>query len=182
MAGDEDDQLCPCCDLIVDDSDNALECEGFCKKWHHAACVDISKDNYDSISSLGTKVKWFCDPCTLKIDKMIIKACDIDDFLGLNNMVKKLINTTKLVSKDNIEINEKLSILTSENVRLCNEVAVLKSEVSRPSEFLKLSDQTKLSSNVEQISLPNQASVSNVVNRNVVSPVNRHEHKDHIRG
>ena len=51
------------------DDDKATFCEGECHSWYHARCVDISNDEYDSLTE--SEGKWECSEC---------KTCDLPIF------------------------------------------------------------------------------------------------------
>ncbi|KAG8250090.1 hypothetical protein J6590_005483 [Homalodisca vitripennis] len=140
MAGDECQSYCPCCNKLVNDSDNALECEGFCKNWYHGECVNISDEEYEQINKICDKVKWYCVPCEQRIDRVVEKVCDVEDFLSLNETVKNLINLTKIVNNDNAEIVKKLECVSSENVRLRNDMTLFKQYVE---EHMTISNSVK---------------------------------------
>ena len=61
----------PCgkCGNEVRDDDRAIFCEGECRSWYHARCVDISNDEYDSLTE--SEGKWECSEC---------KSCDLPVF------------------------------------------------------------------------------------------------------
>ncbi|KAG8287346.1 hypothetical protein J6590_040424 [Homalodisca vitripennis] len=84
-------ELCPNCNIKVDDDEKALQCEGFCQKWHHASCVDIGDKEYFQIGELKC-VHWFCVLC----------------YGGL--------------AKDNIDVNNKLDHVVSQNERLGDQI------------------------------------------------------------
>lgn len=47
----------------MDDSDGAVFCEGFCQRWGHNICVDVTDEEYGFMQELGEKSIWLCDPC-----------------------------------------------------------------------------------------------------------------------
>lgn len=85
-------------------------------------CVDIN--NEDKINVLSEKVR-YRGSCTEKIDRLYTKVCDLEDFMDINNMVKKLIDVTKGLIDNNAEICRQIQDISSENVRLADEVKVL---------------------------------------------------------
>ncbi|KAG8335098.1 hypothetical protein J6590_076899 [Homalodisca vitripennis] len=131
MAIGDEVENCPCCKSIVNESDIALNCDGFCKEWYHGSCVKISSDEYVKINVSASKVKWYCDSCSEKVERMISKVGNVDDFLGLNNTVKQLVEMVKGVCNDNICVGEKLSEVSSENARLCNEITLVKQDIDK---------------------------------------------------
>lgn len=135
MAPGEDDGLCTCCKSIVKNDDDGMQCEGFCRNWYHIACVKISDKEYEQINMLSEKVKWYCEPCSEKVDRLMAKVCDFDDFLALNEMVKKLIIMQKEMSNDNVEITRKMAGLSSEVKQLRNMVKQDESEDDVLEEF-----------------------------------------------
>lgn len=55
--------ICPVCTTPVLDEDPGLACEGKCKRWFHAACVNVSHSEYLFIQRLSSNLKYFCSPC-----------------------------------------------------------------------------------------------------------------------
>ncbi|KAG8305827.1 hypothetical protein J6590_060841 [Homalodisca vitripennis] len=131
MAVGDEVENCLCCKLIVNESDIALNCDGFCKEWYHGSCVKISSDEYDKINVLASKVKWYCNSCSEKVERMISKVGNVDDFLGLNNTVKQLVEMVKGVCNNNVCVGEKLSEVSFENSRLCNEITLVKQDIDK---------------------------------------------------
>ncbi|XP_054258774.1 uncharacterized protein LOC128983501 [Macrosteles quadrilineatus] len=112
MANGKDVQVCPACKNVVLDSDDAVECEFFCKKWYHCACVDINNEEYVLMSQLAEKSKWACNTCELRLGKIITKVSDFDSLIDLHATVINLITVVKEVVSDNIAIKDKLDQLT----------------------------------------------------------------------
>ena len=95
-----------------------MQCD-LCLDWHHAICLDISKDAYTWLRKLaGTR--WFCSKCNSKVDQLIEKANSleietqtvktevIDLKKRMDNVEKKLQGSvTKEIS---VAINEKTDI------------------------------------------------------------------------
>lgn len=50
-----------CCKPIVEDLDEALECEGACGKWYHRYCAGIPKTHFERLSK--TTTPFVCYPC-----------------------------------------------------------------------------------------------------------------------
>ncbi|KAG8261084.1 hypothetical protein J6590_081957, partial [Homalodisca vitripennis] len=84
MAGDERDSNCPHCNTIVLDDAIALECEGFSKKRFHGECVKINSEEYGKINGLSEKVKWYCDDCSRRINRVLNEVCDYNDYITVN--------------------------------------------------------------------------------------------------
>ncbi|CAF0786077.1 unnamed protein product, partial [Didymodactylos carnosus] len=56
--------LCSC-KAVVDDSDNALQCDA-CENWFHIACVNVSPVAYSAYQTLADQKQfsnWFCPKC-----------------------------------------------------------------------------------------------------------------------
>ena len=60
---DDTDFPCGLCDMNVDWSHNALQCDG-CDIWLHAACMDMSSHNYRQLGE--TSSLWICCRCGLR--------------------------------------------------------------------------------------------------------------------
>lgn len=76
-------------------------------------------------------MKWFCTPCGEKLERVVLKVCDVEVFLNLNNTVNKLLQLTKMLNNDNADIIKKFENVNSENVRLGNELKSFKQEVAK---------------------------------------------------
>ncbi|KAG8316082.1 hypothetical protein J6590_058827 [Homalodisca vitripennis] len=79
MAVGDEVENCPCCKLIVNESDIALNCDGFCKEWYHGSCVKISSVEYDKLTY------WH-----LRNANTVTNA--VDDVLAATNPITKLDN------------------------------------------------------------------------------------------
>jgi len=57
---------CETCQSAVEAEDKGIECE-VCKGWYHAACVDITDNEYEVLAThkLGT-IHWYCATCNVK--------------------------------------------------------------------------------------------------------------------
>lgn len=53
---------CSLCRIEVKDNQMALNCD-LCQRWYHVGCVKVTKKEYDMISKIDEKVKWFCLDC-----------------------------------------------------------------------------------------------------------------------
>ncbi|KAG8298734.1 hypothetical protein J6590_007320 [Homalodisca vitripennis] len=102
-------------------------------------CI-FNHEEYEQINKICDKVKWYCVPCEQRIDRVVEKVCDVEDFLSLNETVKNLINLTKIVNNDNAEIVKKLECVSSENVRLRNDMTLFKQHVE---EHMTISNSVK---------------------------------------
>ena len=58
---------CALCEKPCRKSDKAIEYDN-CLKWHHAACIEMPPDHYNTLNSclsLGVKgLLWLCDTCS----------------------------------------------------------------------------------------------------------------------
>lgn len=66
----------------------------------------------------------------LSEDRSFNKVCDYDDFMAMQETVKKLIELTKGVVNDNLEIKRKIDDVSSVNLRLSEEIVELKQATS----------------------------------------------------
>ena len=66
-----------CCKAILDatntrEGQQALECEGSCRKWIHRWCAGVHKQDYLTLSNSSDL--WICPSCSLKEYGQLIKA------------------------------------------------------------------------------------------------------------
>lgn len=70
----EEDQnnydLCGKCNKTVSDEE-AIYCDGLCKKWYDIECVKLKTEEYHYITKLSNKVKWYCPQCTKYIADLL---------------------------------------------------------------------------------------------------------------
>ena len=61
-AGNVSAAICDgCCSAIVEDEDEAIQCEGTCQKWYHRLCAGVSKFHYDELAgSPRAFICWLC--------------------------------------------------------------------------------------------------------------------------
>jgi hypothetical protein len=77
MAVGKCQNSCPSCKNSVKETDYAIGCDGFCKFWWHSKCVNISDVEYANIQELEEKVKWFCQDCDFKVNRLLTKITDM---------------------------------------------------------------------------------------------------------
>lgn len=65
---EKENTLCLKYEIIVNNDENGLLCDEFCRSWFHAKCVGIDDKNYLKISDLGDKVWWLCGACVRRIE------------------------------------------------------------------------------------------------------------------
>ena len=56
------DTICDgCCSAIIDNEQEAIQCEGCCQKWYHRLCAGVSKFHYDMLAdSPDPFICWLC--------------------------------------------------------------------------------------------------------------------------
>ena len=62
-------EKCGHCTKVVTDRDKGLQCE-LCEGWFHAACQDVSDEDYKILSKLEA-CHWFCKTCNVSVHKVI---------------------------------------------------------------------------------------------------------------
>lgn len=71
-------------------------CELYCEKWFHIRCVNISKDDFGKIKSLGKKRRWFCDRCEITVNKgKSDKGVCCDCFSYINILIECIKDVTE---------------------------------------------------------------------------------------
>ncbi|KAG8260834.1 Pygopus [Homalodisca vitripennis] len=58
--------ICPLCDKLVDDNEQAVLCEGGCITWYHRICLGMMPDHYEKITDgeKGYEI-WHCPHCDI---------------------------------------------------------------------------------------------------------------------
>lgn len=79
---EKENTLCEKCEIIVNNDENGLLCDGFCRSWFHAKCVGIDDKNNRKISDLGDKVWWLCGACVRRIENIKSYVCDTDEYIN----------------------------------------------------------------------------------------------------
>ena len=96
QASDQDDGICPECELLVDEDSKAIAYD-VCSKWFHTTCQNISDALYTVLTSEETaNVSWYCNYCnycTRGAKNMMLKILKLNDRQekvenGLNVIVK----------------------------------------------------------------------------------------------
>lgn len=111
---------CGSCQTLVKEDCEAFQCEGFCEIWFHANCVNVTSKEFAQILKLGVKSRWMCDKCVARIETMRNHDVSIDEFLNLHEMVVNLIGLVKKVVNGNIELNNKLDMVISNESRVAD--------------------------------------------------------------
>ncbi|XP_039290221.1 uncharacterized protein LOC111053697 [Nilaparvata lugens] len=128
MAADEvNESNCGVCSKVVKNNDNAIICDGLCANWYHIKCVKISSIDYQKIQDLGSKIKWYCDTCNLKVKNAIsnlnctsdsISIADNGEPLRLNVILDELnkISENYLHLCKRVEIVENFQTVTQKPI------------------------------------------------------------------
>ncbi|XP_054261974.1 uncharacterized protein LOC128985973 isoform X2 [Macrosteles quadrilineatus] len=68
-AAESGDQLkveyCGTCNLVVDDAEEGICCDGKCERWFHLQCSGLTQAEYDELSH-DENAKWACNRCSGK--------------------------------------------------------------------------------------------------------------------
>lgn len=126
MAAGDDVELCPVCNKSVCDSDNGLQCDAFCNKWHHISCVNVNVTTYKKIINLQDNVKWICVHCTGRLastKQHAVSDVSVEDYASLRDLVGNLLKLVQDIVSNNVEINRKLDNIIEEKLRLCTDTA-----------------------------------------------------------
>ena len=91
--------VCPvCCKAILDatktrEGQEALECEGPCRKWIHRWCAGVHEQDYPTLSNSSDF--WICPLCSLKEYGQLIKALvnTVENLRAEVASLKKLVNS-----------------------------------------------------------------------------------------
>lgn len=134
---EKENTLCGKCEIIVNNDENVLLCDGFCRSWFHAKCVGIDDESYRKISDLRDKVWYLCGACVRRIGNTKSYVCDTDEYINLDDLVGSLFKVVKDLSNDNVLINKKLDEVSLINKELATCIYSLKPEmVHKPENFL----------------------------------------------
>lgn len=120
MAADDDLELCPVCSKLVTYEDNGMQCDAFCNKWHHAACVKVNVRTYKKIVELKDNVKWICSDCTGRLSNIRDQEVMDENGTNIHDLVRNLISVVKDIVNDNVSIKMKLDNIIQDKNRLCN--------------------------------------------------------------
>lgn len=129
MAADGLAECCPVCKKSVEDDQQAVQCEFFCKLWYHCSCVNITTEEYKYMQLLYDKSKWSCGPCDARLNKVILKIGDIDSLIQVNTTVDRLVSIVKGVVDNNLSLNERLICIQDSHNRLESLLLKTKQEV-----------------------------------------------------
>ena len=57
-----DETLCKECKIVVEDSDEAVQCYD-CENWKHRECINMDKAEYDAICKVRDEIEYTCQQC-----------------------------------------------------------------------------------------------------------------------
>ena len=60
-------ESCIVCKQRVNSGERGIKCD-LCRRWYHSDCQGVAKKDYDLMSRMDAKVKWFCVRCDGKMD------------------------------------------------------------------------------------------------------------------
>lgn len=154
MASSVDDDSCAVCKIVIPIKGDGLYCDGFCGKWYHPSCLvsPIPKKEYQKINDIGKHVQWYCDPCAVKIGRIVAgsRVWDFEDLISVRSKMDELLEIVKGIVSENIEIKSNVQRLNLENLRL-SQARVAIPEVSQVEKKKSVNQSLKLVS--ETISL-----------------------------
>lgn len=110
--------LCEKCKNNVSDSEKGQFCDGFCRSWFHAGCVDINDKNYRKICHLSDKVLCLCKRCTRRMDSTKSYAHHVNKYFNLHDLMGNLSKMVKGLSSDKIQITKRLDSVILHNAEV----------------------------------------------------------------
>ena len=100
-------ELCPDCQLVVDDQSKAIECE-VCDRWYHTSCQNMSDALYEVlICEETTNVSWFCKCCNQGAKSMMTKI------YKLNERQERVENGLVMLTELHQNLNDRITSLGS---------------------------------------------------------------------
>lgn len=90
------EEICRKCEKRVNSGEMGLNCDS-CRAWCHAECEKISRAEYELISKIDEKIKWFCRECSREADgikeenKKLVK--ENEDLKEKNGELKMLVDS-----------------------------------------------------------------------------------------
>ena len=104
---------CGKCDVIVEDTDEAVVCD-ICQSWFHRECGQISKELFDAIDKFGAKgskeIPWQCKICRKVATGLIAEMNLLKQ--KHDKLEKKLKDVEKKVLNNEKQMNEEIKVLT----------------------------------------------------------------------
>ena len=66
-------EMCKKCSGLIDEEETtkAIMCDGTCKSWYHAECVELTEGEYQILSNTNSNINWYCTGCSDKVEEMI---------------------------------------------------------------------------------------------------------------
>lgn len=141
MATGSAGYICEICNFEVSTKCDSLFCNGFCQKLYHNECVNVTSSEYKKIKSLDKKIKWFCGPCEVNLNKVTSRVYSIEDFLNLNSTVANLASIVNSVIGKTESLDQQVSGIFSEIKKLSN-VNDCKQKVIQPLRLRKVKKHT----------------------------------------
>ena len=107
-------ETCVMCMARVNSGERGIKCD-LCRRWHHSECQGISKKDYELLSKVDTKLKWFCARCDGKMD-------DISEgYRKLDQKVEVLEGELVKMKREESEKQARMDVLESEVVKMKKE-------------------------------------------------------------
>lgn len=147
MAGDTDVCPKPQCKKKVKKGDNAIRCDGFCAKWYHIQCVDISETNYKTIQDAAELMLWLCYDCkrVLKQLKIVINpSASVVNIDTLSDKIDLIGNKITSISNQVDEHTTRTEKIQNENAQKMEEqITSLSDTYSKKQQTYSYSDAVK---------------------------------------
>ena len=120
-------------------TDTSIQCE-YCEIWFHASCKNLTKEDFNTISSTNG-LHWFCPKCESKVEEKIICSTSL-------NQLKVLMETQnhelKIEIEDLSKIKERLDAVEN---KIADSLTSMKSDMEKTHESAKkFSDLFKIDS------------------------------------
>lgn len=142
---------CPICVKTVLDSEDGVNCDGPCQRWFHKTCLNMSKTEYQRISS-NTNVKWYCSrtdcvdnsgqPLNILTSQMTSVLNKLDDLLGKVGKIDE-------ISRDVTDIKTEMCTIKAGLSALEPRVTMVEDRVASVVETVKVIKSEVGSSNIE---------------------------------
>ena len=77
---------CGACDKNIQRNEAYIDCS-VCRKSHHFACLNLSEDEFEIMSSRKTKQKWFCRLCDPQVTDILT---NLEKFKRMSGEIKTM--------------------------------------------------------------------------------------------
>ena len=117
-------ETCGTCEnLILDDTDISIMCDGPCDKWHHIECEEITEEEANLLHAGKRNINWFCNKCVDKVNDFVTVERETD-YIDMRKKYNEMANNLEELQTTIEGLKASISKLETDNQTKCTPAEV----------------------------------------------------------